>query len=374
MADFDYTITEREKKEIQAKKDKIKYMKIMFSRWILQNGDISNNINSYLIHWKPKQLVNLMDTKYRKIRNIFKTFIHTTSISSCQLRIPITDLYKADSKVYKLWKRANDKTIGNNGSKSQRKNTKDWKSIKECVDYIVKKHLAIRNLNGCQLYELEYDYYNSLNDDEYNSLRDICEEIDGYEDWSITKINKLKNIIKKVNDVDESGVQYKIYRRGYYYLWEHRNIIELEKELNVDAYFLLKELQLKNDFKHPNNFYQKCYNLADYHTMYCNKIRSSSNYGCLWDTECFKNNNIRDMVLDVICKKRFNGDCETTTNMNITDTFHNIKKMFKFDEKMKVKMCEAYRKNLLELEKNKNRCWIEDEKINSTREANVYNL
>ena len=49
MADFDYTMTEREKKEIKAKKDKIKYMKLMFSRWILQNGDISNNINSYFI-------------------------------------------------------------------------------------------------------------------------------------------------------------------------------------------------------------------------------------------------------------------------------------------------------------------------------------
>jgi len=123
MADFDYTITEREKKEIKAKKDKIKYMKLMFSRWILQDSGISNNINSYLIHWQPKKLIDIKgNTKYRGIRNKFRHFLNfNDGFGVYQLRFPIADLFETNNKVCKLWKRASDKTIGNNGSKSQKK-------------------------------------------------------------------------------------------------------------------------------------------------------------------------------------------------------------------------------------------------------------
>jgi len=373
MTTFDYTKTEQEKKMIKAKKDKIKYMKLMFSRWILQNGDISNNINSYLIHWQPKKLIDITATKYRGIKNKFRQFLnYNDGFGLYQIRIPITDLFETNKKVLKLWERANNKTKNNNGSKSQMKNTKDWDDIKDAVEYIVEKHKAIRKLDGSYVFEIDYGYYNSVDDDCIHSLTDWCEEFSGYGNWSNTKINKLKNIVKKNNCVGESGVQYNIYKKGYYYLWENRNTIQLEKELNVDVYMLIQEMELGDIFKHPNNFYKRCYDLTKYHSKYCNLIRERSR-SRNWrsSTYCF-GKNVKDMVLDVICKKRFNGDCNTTTNNNIIETFQDLRKMF--DGKMKIEMCDTYRKNVIKFRKNKNKSWIEDKKINETRAENVYIL
>jgi len=236
----------------------------------------------------------------------------------------------------------------------------------------MEKHNSFKKLSDSKIFDIEEKYYNSLDDDYIISLRDWCDEFCCGEEWSNTKINKLKNIVKKNNCVNEGGVEYNIYRKGYYYLWENRNTIQLEKELNVDVYMLIQEMELCDTFKHPNNFYTRCYDLTKYHTKYSNLIKERSESNC-WRSSTYRfGKNIKDMVLDVICKKRFNGDCNTTTNNSIIETFQDLNKMFL--GKMKIEMCDAYRKNLIKFRKNKNRSWIEDKKINETRAENIYNL